>query len=353
MLADPAEWELDPWSGELRDGEIWGRGALDMKGQVAASAVAIASLAREGFQPQGDVIFIAAADEEVGRRLRARLALPGASGRRARRVLASTRARATGSSSPARPFYLASTAEKMSSPFMLRVRGRSGHASMPWIADNALVKAAKLIERLGEFKPEPRLEPEVSALFEAAVGAPPEDANQVLEAARLVDPIAVELVEPLLGMTVSPTMVDRLAEAERDPGALRGDRRLPAAARARRRPRPRRSIRELLGEGDYELEWLEGQGGTRSPMEGPLWDAIASLGGRDRAGGGASRRSASPASRTATGCATRSGPSRTASSRCATWSRARDAARPLGRTSGRAWTTWSSASSSCAMRPGR
>ncbi|MDQ3822701.1 MAG: M20/M25/M40 family metallo-hydrolase, partial [Actinomycetota bacterium] len=39
VLADPAEWEVDPWSGELRDGEVWGRGALDMKGEVAASAV--------------------------------------------------------------------------------------------------------------------------------------------------------------------------------------------------------------------------------------------------------------------------------------------------------------------------
>ncbi len=50
----------------MRDGEIWGRGALDMKGQVAGSAVAIASLAREGFEPNGDLIFVAAADEEVG-----------------------------------------------------------------------------------------------------------------------------------------------------------------------------------------------------------------------------------------------------------------------------------------------
>src|SRR5205807_8796980 len=66
VLADPAEWQVDPWSGELRDGEVWGRGALDMKGQVAASAVAIASLAREGFEPQGDLIFAATADEEVG-----------------------------------------------------------------------------------------------------------------------------------------------------------------------------------------------------------------------------------------------------------------------------------------------
>src|ERR671927_542094 len=66
VLADPGEWSVDPWSGELRDGEIWGRGALDMKGQVAANAVAIASLAREGFEPSGDLIFAATADEEVG-----------------------------------------------------------------------------------------------------------------------------------------------------------------------------------------------------------------------------------------------------------------------------------------------
>src|SRR2546421_4511623 len=66
VLADPSEWAVDPWSGELRDGEVWGRGALDMKGQVAASAVAIASLAREGFQPAGDLIFAATADEEGG-----------------------------------------------------------------------------------------------------------------------------------------------------------------------------------------------------------------------------------------------------------------------------------------------
>src|SRR5207244_4875557 len=66
VLADPAEWTVDPWSGELRDGHVWGRGALDMKDQVAANAVAIASLAREGFEPAGDLIFAATADEEMG-----------------------------------------------------------------------------------------------------------------------------------------------------------------------------------------------------------------------------------------------------------------------------------------------
>src|SRR5713226_10016243 len=47
VLADAGEWSVPPFSGEVRDGEVWGRGALDMKGQAAASAVAIASLQRE------------------------------------------------------------------------------------------------------------------------------------------------------------------------------------------------------------------------------------------------------------------------------------------------------------------
>jgi acetylornithine deacetylase/succinyl-diaminopimelate desuccinylase-like protein len=274
VLADPAEWQVDPWSGELRDGEIWGRGALDMKGQVAASAVAMASLAREGFQPGGDLIFVAAADEEVGvdfglswlcsehpEAVRAEYSLNEGAGDRV--VIGE------------RPFYLASTAEKMSSPFMLRVHGRSGHASMPGIADNALVKAARMIQRLAEFEPEPRLEPEVAALFEAVVGAPPEDANQVLEIARAVDPLALELVEPLVGMTLSPTMISASLKRNVIPALCEVTvdcRLLPGQTQ----PEAEEVVRGLLGDEDYELEWVEGYGGTRSPMEGPLWDAIGS-----------------------------------------------------------------------------
>src|SRR5207302_6033067 len=53
VVADRSEWQVDPWLGELRDGEIWGRGALDMKREVPASAVTLASLEREGFEPAG------------------------------------------------------------------------------------------------------------------------------------------------------------------------------------------------------------------------------------------------------------------------------------------------------------
>jgi len=51
VLADPADWTHDPWSAEIADGYLWGRGAIDMKNQVAAEAVAGATLARAGWRP--------------------------------------------------------------------------------------------------------------------------------------------------------------------------------------------------------------------------------------------------------------------------------------------------------------
>jgi acetylornithine deacetylase/succinyl-diaminopimelate desuccinylase-like protein len=274
VLADRDEWEVDPWSGELRGDEVWGRGALDMKGQVAASAVAVASLAREGFRPNGDLIFVASADEEVGvdfgvqwlvrehpDAVRCEFALNEGGGDRV----------AFGE----RPLYLCSTAEKMSSPFLLRVRGRSGHASMPGVADNALVKAARLVERLADYRPELTHTPETEALSRAVFGEVPPP-GEALERAQAIHPLARALVEPLLSLTLSPTMISAsqkrnvipaLCDVTVDCRLLPGQ--TPAEAEA--------IIRGALGDGDYELTWIEHQGGTRSPWASPLWDAVASF----------------------------------------------------------------------------
>jgi len=274
VLADAAEWQLDPWSGELREGEIWGRGALDMKGQVAANAVVIASLAREGFEPAGDLIFAATADEEVGDdfglswlcrehpdAIRAKYCVNEGAGDRI--------------DFGGRIFYLCSTAEKMSSPFYLRVHGRSGHASMPGIADNALVKAASLIVRLAQFRPEPRLEPEVAAFLQLLVGREVE-ADEALEVARSVHPLAAELVEPLLGLTLSPTIITASQKRNVIPALCElicDCRLLPGQAQ----DEAESVLRGVLGRDGYDLEWIEGQGGTRSALETPLWDAIESF----------------------------------------------------------------------------
>ncbi len=276
VLADPAEWSVDPWSGELRDGCVWGRGALDMKDQVAASAVAIAALAREGFRPAGDLIFAATADEEMGEGVTYGLEWlceehPDA----VRCDYAVNEGAGDRVELGGRVLYLCSAAEKRSSPFVLRVHGRSGHGSMPAIADNALVKAARFVERLGAFEPEPVLIPEAAGFFEAVAGSVP-PVEDALALARSIDPVAAEMVQPLLGMTVAPTMISASQKRNVIPGQCEVTvdcRLLPGQTEAEADG----LVRSWLGEGDYEVEWRDAQGGTRSELGTPLWSAIESF----------------------------------------------------------------------------
>jgi acetylornithine deacetylase/succinyl-diaminopimelate desuccinylase-like protein len=274
VLADPAEWSVPPFSGELRDGEIWGRGALDMKGQVAANAVAIASLGRERFRPSGDLIFAATADEEVGDgfglewlceqhpdAVRCDFAINEGGGERIELT-------------DGQPIYEATVAEKMTAPFRLRVRGRSGHASMPGIADNALVKAARLIERLAAFRPEPQLGPEVEGFLAAVLGTVPA-AQEAVERTRAVSGAGADVVEALLVPTFSPTIVSASLKRNVIPAVCEVEvdcRLLPGQHPEHVEP----MIRAVLGgDVDYEFEWVEAaRGGTRSPLDTPLWQAL-------------------------------------------------------------------------------
>lgn len=273
VVAEPDEWSVDPWSGELRDGCIWGRGALDMKGHVAAAAVAIATLAREGFEPAGDLVFAATADEEVGvdvglswlvrehpEAVRTDFCVNEGGGDR---VLVA-----------GQPVYLCSTAEKMSAPFRLRVHGRSGHASMPGVADNALVRAARLVERLAGLRRPPRLLPETEALFRALGEVP--DQEDLERFVGELPPEMRDMVEPMLGLTVSPTRISASTRTNVIPGLcevicdcrlLPGD--TPADVES--------LIRATLGEDRYDLEWIEAIGGTRSQLGTPLWETIESF----------------------------------------------------------------------------
>ena len=271
VRADPEEWSRDPWSGDLVDGEIWGRGALDMKDQVAASAVAFASLWREGFRPAGDVILALTADEEVNDNyglawlveehpelVRADYSLNEGAGERC--VFGGN------------VFYLCAVGEKMSAPFRVHVRGRSGHASVPSIADNALVKAAPLIEALGRYQPPQELIPEVSRFLELVLGElPPLDV--ALDRARALHPLAAELVEPLLSFTLAPTIIEASKQRNVIPAScvVTVDCRLPPGMTPEDVDP---LVRAALGPGDYDLEWYERDGGTRSPMETPLWNAL-------------------------------------------------------------------------------
>jgi acetylornithine deacetylase/succinyl-diaminopimelate desuccinylase-like protein len=274
VIADPGEWERDPWSGDLVDGEVWGRGALDMKDQAAASAVAFASLAREGFQPSGDLVYLSVSDEEVGGSNGYGLVwLVEAHPDAARCDYAINEGGGQRLELGGSPVYVCATAEKMSAPFTLRVHGRAGHGSMPGIADNALVKAARYIDVLGSYVPPREMIPEARGFLEAILGeAPPVD--QALARAAEVHPLLPALVEPLLSLTLSPTMIEASHQRNVIPAlceVIVDCRLLPEQT-----PEDaEKLLRAALGEGEYEIVFTEAQGGTRSPIETPLWDALA------------------------------------------------------------------------------
>jgi acetylornithine deacetylase/succinyl-diaminopimelate desuccinylase-like protein len=272
VLADAREWSVPPFGGEVRDDEVWGRGALDMKGQLAASAVALASHAREGFRPAGDLVFAATADEEVGDgfglawlcetrpdAVRCDFAINEGAGDRVE----------LGGGA----YYICATAEKMSAPFRLEVRGRSGHASMPGIADNALVKAVPLVERIASYEPEPQIQQEVEACLRTVLGEVPPP-HEVVARARALDPALADMLRPLLSATFSPTRIEASHKRNVIPGLCTIEvdcRLLPGQTPERVEP----LIRAVLGgDIDYELAFLEAQGGTRSSLDTPLWEAV-------------------------------------------------------------------------------
>jgi acetylornithine deacetylase/succinyl-diaminopimelate desuccinylase-like protein len=162
------------------------------------------------------------------------------------------------------------------------VRGRAGHASVPGIADNALVKAAPLVERLGRIRPERRIGPETNAFLEAIAGRTP-DLDELDGLLESLPPDVAAVVEPMLGLTVSPTqiaasrarnVIPALCEVTCDCRLLPGQSWAEAEA----------EVRAWLGEGDYELEQIESVGGTRSSVHTPLWEAIAGWVAREEPG---------------------------------------------------------------------
>ena len=167
VLADPDDWTHDPWSGDVHDGYLWGRGALDMKSQTAAEAVAAATLARSGWRPaRGTLKVISVVDEEVGGYLGAQwLTEQRPDAVRVDWLL-------NEGAGPVMPYgerrlYGVCCAEKGMFRFRVRARGVAGHASVPGTGDNALLKLAPVITRLGERQPEFDVVDEARALLDA------------------------------------------------------------------------------------------------------------------------------------------------------------------------------------------
>jgi acetylornithine deacetylase/succinyl-diaminopimelate desuccinylase-like protein len=273
VLATPADWTHDPWSGDLADGFLWGRGALDMKSQTAAEVAAALSLARAGWRPaQGDLLVVVVVDEEVGGELGAMWICEHHPDKVRCDYLLNEGGGANFTYDGAR-HYGVCVAEKGVFRFRLRTDGIAGHASIPKIGVNALLKMAPLLTRMGERQPSLDLTEGTTALLEGLGVAPDGDPAAALERLRARDADLARLVEPLLGVTLAPTRISASQKINVIPASaeVRVDCRVPPGLGEEH---ALRRIREVLGEDGYDLEFTERVIGNGSPVRSPLMDAI-------------------------------------------------------------------------------
>lgn len=152
---NPDGWNRDPFGGELVNDEVWGRGAVDMLNITSSMAVAFRHLATSGFRPRGDLIYFAVADEESGSAHGARwMADNHPEAIRADYVLTENGGLHGGGVES--PTISVTVGEKGVAWRRLRIKGTPGHGSMPFRKDNALLKAAAVIQRIGEYDPPAR-----------------------------------------------------------------------------------------------------------------------------------------------------------------------------------------------------
>ena len=276
VRADPDEWSFDPWAGDVDDGWVRGRGALDMKGQVAAEVAAAVALGGSGWRPHsGELKLVITADEEVGGGLGAQwLCQEQPDAVRSDFVVNEGGGQLL--EFAGRRLYTLSVGEKGIFRMKLRTHGEAGHASLPRIGDNALLKLAGYLAALSE-QPPPEPTDVGEALLQALFGEsfPGEEGVRAgLERLRAEEPLLADyLVEPMLGVTLTPTRAGAGKKANVIPSEAEAliDCRVPPG---QGKDDALGQLSALIGEGDYEVEFSEAVVGNSSPMDSPLADAI-------------------------------------------------------------------------------
>jgi acetylornithine deacetylase/succinyl-diaminopimelate desuccinylase-like protein len=288
--ADAGEWSVPPFGGVVRDGYVWGVGSTDMKNQVAAEAVALVRLKRSGAPFEGVVKYAATADEEDGEfcgvkwlcehrpeALRADYCIDEGMGGLWLPV-------------DGRKVFLLAVGEKAFAQFLIRTRGRGGHGSVPEKERSAVIDLARAVTALGLADP-PAIVSDTTARFvdalitDAALAArlkEPATARAAGAELRRTDPVVAGLIEPLLGATLTPTMLDAGKAVNVIPTraeAYVDCRILPEMTHAD----VEEYVASLLDPLDiaWEFEWVDVTTPNASPPDTPLSESIGRVLRRD------------------------------------------------------------------------
>jgi acetylornithine deacetylase/succinyl-diaminopimelate desuccinylase-like protein len=279
-------WSRDPFGGELvtnADGvtEVWGRGAIDMLNLTASMAVAFRDLADRGVQPRGDLIYFAVADEEAGSVHGARwMADHAADSIRCDYLLTESGGLHDGRGDA--PSIGVTVAEKGVAWRRLRVRGTPGHGSMPYRIDNALVKAAAVVQRLADYRPPPRFH-ELWPGRVAALAVSDEMKAALLDEQRVDELLAAmpsaaaaSHFHACTHTTFSPNLIDGgMMKANVIPDSVVLDvdiRTLPGDGTAEVDAHLRAALGDLADA--VEVEVLINDPASISRVDTPLWDAL-------------------------------------------------------------------------------
>ena len=274
-----AQWSHDPFGGELIDGEIWGRGAVDMLCLTSSMAVAFRELANTGFRPKGTLIYFGVADEEAG-------GVYGADWITAHHwddVACDYVLTETGgilAETPAGPRVVLTAAEKGIGWRRLTVKGTPGHGSMPWQADNALVKAAEVVRRFHEYQPTPQITEYWTAFVESMglddLGRQALlDPGRVREAIELLDPRTARYAHACTHTTFSPNVISGGQKANMIPDTVHLEvdiRTLPGETEEDIDAHLRAALGDLYGE--VVVAPIAPRAASSSPRQTPMWDVL-------------------------------------------------------------------------------
>ncbi len=206
-------WDFEPFSGEIKEGIIYGRGALDCKDLMAAQVSAALQLIEEKTPLQGELIIAATADEEMGGRLGAGYLIE-----KHPELIEADYAINEGADHPiiidGRMLYFLQVGEKGTAWCTLKAHGTSGHGSIPTLADNAVVKMSRAVSRLHNYRAEGVLIPEVEKLLRNLAelcgikveSLGPDQVDTLLEELPL-EKSFVESLRSMTRMTVSPNAI--------------------------------------------------------------------------------------------------------------------------------------------------
>ncbi|MEM2968514.1 MAG: M20/M25/M40 family metallo-hydrolase [Candidatus Bathyarchaeia archaeon] len=291
VAADPREWSVDPFGGIVKDGFVWGRGAVDMKSMTVMEIMVLKLLKRNRVKLKGDVILAATADEERGGLLGADYLLR----HYPEKVFAPYVLNEGGGlalPTRSRNVFTVQTAEKGLLWFKVKAKGIPGHGSLPNLADNAIMRMNKVIEKLGNYRAPPLLTPTVKHfLAEMAREEPalqrhftrllenPELSDQILDELAKTAPNLAEEIRPRLKMTIAPTIIHGGVKENVIPSeceAVFDCRILPGQEIAKTIDLIKALLKEVDSE-KLEFEALQVQEPSESPAETPLYDAIAAV----------------------------------------------------------------------------